>query len=98
MARDQAGLTQGQVAKLLDVHRPTVSEIEAGRRKVTAEELAVFAKTYGVSVAWLASGSEDEGVDDRVMLAARELSALKPDDLDKVMRFLGTLRPVEKKK
>lgn len=92
-AREQAGLSQGQVARLLDMHRPTVSEIEAGRRRVTVEELAVFAKTYGVSVAWLA-GTEDSSsdLDDRVQLAARELGSLKKEDLDKVLKFLSTLR------
>lgn len=52
IAREQAGLSQGQTAKLLDLHRPTISEIEAGRRKVKAEELAQFGEAYGVSVAW----------------------------------------------
>lgn len=92
VAREQAGLSQGQVAKLLSMHRPTISEIEAGRRKVSAEELATFAETYGVSVAWLTGTKDDDEIDARVMLAARELSALKPDDLDRVVRFLATLR------
>jgi len=92
-AREQAGLSQGQVARMLKMHRPTISEIEAGRRRVTADELTVFAKTYGVSVAWLTNTSEDDGeIDDRVQLAARELASLKRDDLDKVLRFLTTLR------
>jgi transcriptional regulator with XRE-family HTH domain len=92
VAREQAGLSQGQVARLLKMHRPTISEIEAGRRRVTADELAVFAKTYGVSVAWL-TGTEEAGeLDDRVQLAARELSSLKKEDLDKVLKFLTTLR------
>ena len=56
-AREQAGLSQGQVAKMMDLHRPTISEIEAGRRRVTAEEMAEFAKIYEVSISWL-SGSE----------------------------------------
>ena len=34
MARETAGLSQGQVAKRLKMHRPTISEIEAGRRRV----------------------------------------------------------------
>ena len=41
LARDQAGLSQGQVAKKLGWHRPTVSEIEAGRRRVAADEVAI---------------------------------------------------------
>ena len=92
-AREQAGLSQGQVARMLDLHRPTVSEIEAGRRRVVAEELVEFSRIYEVSVAWL-TGSDDaeDGVDDRVKLAARELAKLKPEDLDSVLRLLSTLR------
>lgn len=44
VAREAAGLSQGQVAKLMGLHRPTISEIEAGRRRVTGEELVQFAK------------------------------------------------------
>ena len=36
LAREMAGLTQAQVARQLGWHRPTVSEIEAGRRRVLA--------------------------------------------------------------
>jgi transcriptional regulator with XRE-family HTH domain len=93
LAREQAGLSQGQVAKMLNMHRPTISEIEAGRRRVAAEELAEFSRIYEVSVAWL-TGSEggDEGVDERVRLAARELAKLKPDDLETVLRLLSSMR------
>jgi transcriptional regulator with XRE-family HTH domain len=78
---------------MLRKHRPTISEIEAGRRRVTAEELADFARTYKVSVDWLtASGSEEGDLDPRVQLAARELAKLKPDDLDKVLKLLARMR------
>ena len=93
MAREQAGLSQGQVARMLNLHRPTISEIEAGRRRVAAEELAEFSRIYEVSVAWLTGSEADEdGVDDRVRLAARELAKLQPSDLDKVLHLLSTLR------
>ena len=93
LARKQAGLSQGQIARLLNKHRPTISEIEAGRRRVSAEELADFARLYEVSVAWL-SGSEpdDPEFDDRVRLAARELAKLKQDDLERVLNLLATMR------
>lgn len=98
MAREQAGLSQGQVARLLDKHRPTISEIEAGRRKVAAEELAQFAKLYDVSLEWLTGkvGDESEPDDDRVELAARELSKLDPADLERVMKLLRTLKRPKK--
>lgn len=90
-ARKQAGLTQGQIAKLLGLQRPAISEIEAGRRKVTVEELAVFSDAYGVSVAWLTS-KDDSTPNPAVELAARELSKLKKEDLDTVLNLLKTLR------
>ncbi len=97
LAREQAGLSQGQVAKLMEMHRPTVSEIEAGRRRVQAEELTEFARVYHVSVSWLV-GQEGAGEDmhaSKVRLAARELAKLKVEDLDRVMNLLASLRQGE---
>ena len=92
-AREYAGLSQAQVAKMIDVHRPTISEIEAGRRRVTAEEMAEFARIYDVSISWLMGSDNDDVIgDDRVRLAARELAKLKPADLDRIMRLLATIR------
>ena len=93
-ARQLAGLSQGQVARLLGMHRPTVTEIEAGRRRVAAEELAELADLYEVDVGWLL-GSLADSTADRVQLVARELRKLKPDDLDRVMDILATLRRSE---
>lgn len=94
LAREQAGLSQGQVARMLNLHRPSISEAEAGRRKVSAEELVQLAHIYGVSVSWLAgAGSESASTDqDRVELAARELAKLKPEDLDRLLQLLSTLK------
>ena len=92
-AREQVGLSQAQVAKMMHVHRPTISEIEAGRRRVTAEEVPKFAQIYDVSISWLSGADEDDGIgDDRVRLAARELAKLNRVDLDRIMRLLATMR------
>ncbi len=93
-ARKAAGLSQGQVAKLLQMHRPTISEIEAGNRRVSAEELVKFAETYDVTVSWLLGETAEqlEMDDPRLQLAARELSKLKPDDLDRLLRLLASMR------
>jgi transcriptional regulator with XRE-family HTH domain len=90
LAREQAGLSQGQIAKLLDYHRPTISEIEAGRRKVTTDEISVFARHYGVSAAWLLNDTSEH--DPVVELAARELSKLKKPDLEKFLRILQSMK------
>ena len=95
MAREAAGLSQGQAARLMDMHRPTVSEIEAGRRRLAADEMPKFAETYGISIAWLV-GEHDDGdagdLSDRIKLAARQLSSLKDEDIDKLMRLLQSMR------
>lgn len=100
LAREQAGLSQTQVAKMLKMHRPTISEIEAGRRRVATQELREFAKIYRVDLDWLAhSGAiAAAGFDDRVHLAARELAKLKPDDLDRVLGLLSSMRKGAEKK
>lgn len=90
-AREQAGLSQGQVAKMLKLQRPAISEIEAGRRKVSAEEVKHLSEIYNVSMSWLLK-EEAEIADPAVELAARELSKINKDDLDKVLQLLRTLR------
>ena len=92
LAREMAGLTQGQVASQLGWHRPTVSEIEAGRRKVPAEELKTLSGLYGVNVPWLMGEGEEEHISDRAKLAARQLDKLSEDDLDRLLLLLQSLK------
>ena len=97
LARKQAGLSQAQVAKMLNLHRPSISEAEGGRRNVSATEIAKLAEIYGVSVDWLA-GSDTDSADqnrDRIQLAARELAKLKKGDLEKVLGLLSALKRAE---
>ena len=96
-ARQLAGLSQGQVARLLGIHRPTVTEIEAGRRRVAAEELVALAELYEVDAGWFLGSLTDrfDSTADHVQLVARELRKLKPSDLDRVMDILATLRRSE---
>ena len=99
LARQQAGLSQAQAAKLLEVSRPTITEIEAGRRKVSAEELVAFSDIYEVSVEWL-SGKDAENADmmrDKLQLAARNMSKMKKEDLERVIALLTSLKPEDNK-
>ena len=92
-AREAAGLSQGQTARLLDMHRPTISEIEAGRRKVSSEELVRFADIFGVSVEWITTSPEgSDPVEDRIVLAARELGKMRDQDLDRLISLLRMIR------
>ena len=99
IARKRAGLSQSQVAMELKLPRPSVSEIESGRRRVAADELAMFADMYSVDMDWLA-GRGEENVDvirDRLQLAARKVAGLKNEDLEKVIDLLTSLGSKEDK-
>jgi transcriptional regulator with XRE-family HTH domain len=93
-ARRLAGLSQGQVAKMLGLHRPSVSEMEAGNRSISAEEISKLAEIYDVGVSWLlGEGVEKvDAHDDKLQLAARELKKLKPADLDRLLHLLASMR------
>lgn len=94
IARERSGLSQSQVAKALRLPRPSISEIEAGRRKVSADELVQFADLYSVDMDWLAGRGEDriDEVRDKLYLAARNANGLKDEDLNKVIDLLSSLK------
>lgn len=93
-ARKMAGLSQLHVANMLGLHRPAISEIEAGNRRVSADELAQLANIYDVSASWiLGEGPEALTTDDpRLQLAARELTKLKPKDLERLLKLFAAMR------
>lgn len=92
-ARELSGLSQAQVAKKLNVPRPAISEIEAGRRKVSAEELGQFSQLYKVDSSWvLSENDEDTGVSQgKLKFAARELSKMSEEDKNKLFDILNIL-------
>jgi transcriptional regulator with XRE-family HTH domain len=51
-AREDAGLTQVQVAEKLKKPQSYVSKVEAGERRLDPIELSRFAKLYGKSVSY----------------------------------------------
>ena len=55
-AREDAGLTQQQVADWLEVRRPAIAEIENGDRAVKSSELVRLAALYGRSISWIVEG------------------------------------------
>ena len=95
-AREQAGLSQGQVARMLEYHRPTISQIEAGNRIVRPDEIRRFAEIYCVKEEWILAGdSHLEGnADPRIELAARELKKLKQEDLNAILDMIKVMRTI----
>lgn len=87
-ARILAGLSQDQAAKKMGVARPAISEIEAGNRKVSAEEIIQFANLYQVNSDWLLL---QETENEQFKFAARELSKMNKDDMEKLLHLLKIL-------
>lgn len=50
IAREARGLSQDDVAKHLDIPRPSLTLMEMGKRRVQALELTSLSRLYGVSV------------------------------------------------
>lgn len=57
--RLERGLTQAEVGRALGLHRPTISEIEAGRRSITGEELVELSELLSVPVSELLASAGD---------------------------------------
>lgn len=93
-ARVAAGLSQGQVAKLMGLHRPTVSEIEAGNRRVRGEELKKMAELFDVTTDFLIGAAPESASlqDARIQLAARELQRLDADAIERVLKVIARVR------
>jgi transcriptional regulator with XRE-family HTH domain len=97
-ARELSGLSQGQAAKRMNMHRPTISEIEAGRRNVKADELSAFAALYGVEISWLTTGKADDvRLNKEILAAARELSSMSEGDLETLISTIRMIKSTGKK-
>ena len=94
LARELAGLSQSQTAKLLNISRPTVSEIEAGRRNVASTEVIKFSELYDVDVSWVLGNDEknENYAKSKIQLAARELSKMSENDVNKLLKLLSAMK------
>jgi transcriptional regulator with XRE-family HTH domain len=92
-ARESLGLPQGVVADHLGIPRPSVSDMEAGRRKVTFLELKQLAALYRRPIAYF-SGEKvyDTPQDETTVELFRAASDLSEEDREQVLRFARFLR------
>ena len=79
-----------KIPKKMQLSRPTISAIESGQRKVTAEELARFSELYGVSADELMYGKASE--DAQVEMFARAFSELSDIDRREIMSLIDFKR------
>lgn len=84
--RKSLGLSQEYVAKLLKVSRTTITAIESGDRKVSAEEIKTLSEIYGVSTDEILYGKP--AVDSDVKMFARSFSNLSENDKKEIMNLI----------
>lgn len=92
-AREYMGLSQDEVASVLELPRPSVTNMEQGARKVDAIELNKLAKLYRRTLDYLMTGAEPapEGPEQLGFLA-RAVKGLSEKDLEEVARFAEFLK------
>ena len=92
-ARESLGLPQGVVADHLGIPRPSVSDMETGRRKVTFLELKQLAALYRRPISYF-SGEPvyDAPQDETSVELFRAASDLSEEDREQVLRFAQFLR------
>lgn len=83
-------LSQEFVAKQLGMTRTTIVAIEAGTRKVTADELTKFSELYGVTTDELLYGDVSE--ENEVKAFARTFSELSDIDKKEIMNLINFKR------
>jgi transcriptional regulator with XRE-family HTH domain len=84
-AREYVGLTQQQVAEALSLPRTAISDIETGKRKVTAEELKGLADLLKHPVTYFTGESGE--VPEEVAALARTAANLSENDRMELLRF-----------
>lgn len=89
-ARKYLKMSQAFVAEQMQLSRPTISAIESGQRKVSAEELARFSKLYGISVDELMYGKIS--TKEQIENFARAFAELSEIDQREIMSLINFKR------
>lgn len=89
-----SGLSQEYVADIMKVHRTTITAIETGSRKVTADELKQFAEIYGVTLDELVY--EQDNTKETKMFA-RAFSSLSDIDKEEIMNLIEFKKKIKER-
>lgn len=95
-ARKYIGLSQQQAADAVGIPRSAVTKLENGQRRVSADELASFARAYGCSTSRLLGEeppTDTDPVAEALFRAGRDLSN---SDKREVLRFIEFLKHADR--
>lgn len=83
--RNKLHLSQEYVANYMTMNRATITQIELGKRKVTAEELSKLSTLFGISADELLHG---DNIEMPAAIFARSFSELDEKDQDEIMSLM----------
>ncbi len=84
-SRTELHLSQEYVAKFLGINRIAIVEIESGKRKVSADELARFSELFQIPADELLNG---KSIDMPTQLFARKFGELSEVDKSEIMNLI----------
>jgi transcriptional regulator with XRE-family HTH domain len=90
-AREYLGLSQEQVADYLGIPRPSVSTIEAGKRRISFQEIKRLAELYRRPLSYF-SDEQSPQTDETTDALFRTTQELSSTDREQVLRFAQFLR------
>ncbi|HEY2181028.1 MAG TPA: helix-turn-helix transcriptional regulator [Solirubrobacteraceae bacterium] len=91
-SREYLGFSQGEVAEHMSLSRPAISNIEAGRRKVSTFELSRLAALYRRPYEYFLGEAPDVPQDETAGALFRTAQDLSERDKEQVLRFAEFLR------
>lgn len=94
--RKYLGLTQQQVAAILNIGRDAIIRIESGERKIDLEELTNFSQLYNISIDELVS--EGRTVNNNEMAFARGFNELSDKDKKEILSLIEYKNIIKSKK
>lgn len=93
--RNKLHLSQEYVANYMSMNRATITQIELGKRKVTAEELAKFSVLFGMSADALLHG---ENIEMPATFFARSFSELDERDQNEIISLMQFKKNMKEQK
>ena len=94
-ARERAGLSKTELARLIGVKPPSVTNYEQGKRKPTVETLSIMSEVLGVTSDWLIGNEPDNELSDEEALSKYSpffISTLTtPEARDRAIRCMKRL-------
>lgn len=85
-AREYLGLTQDQVATILNTTRNVIVNIENNNRAIKSDELYNFSKLYGISMEEIVS--EESDINMNIPVFARGFDSLSEKDQQEILNLI----------